>query len=52
MLSTVAAQYPTTGGFLADRHWDPAEGVVWTTVTAAQVPTVLAAIDAFLATLS
>lgn len=53
LFNAIAAAYPTDGsGHLLDRTFNTISGVVWTTATAAQMPTIMSAITAFLATLS
>jgi len=53
ILTAIAAQYPHDGnGKLLDRSWSDTLGEVWATATAAQTPSIMSAVSAFLATLS
>jgi len=53
ILTAIASQYPHDAtGKLLDRTWSSTDGEVWATATAAQAPTIMTAISAFLATLS
>lgn len=52
LLTDVEQQYPTANGYLADRQWNAASGVTWSTVMSDQIPAITSAISAFLATLS
>ena len=52
VFTAIAAAYPVDGtGHLLDRKFS-GSGVVWSTATAAQMPTIMTAITAFLATVS
>jgi len=53
VLTAISAQYPhDANGKLLDRTWSAVDGEVWATATAAQTPSIMSAVSAFLATLS
>jgi hypothetical protein len=53
LMNAIAAQYPVDGaGHLLDRTWSSTQGVQWGTARAVDMPNIMTAITAFLATLS